>query len=98
MRWETLLGLAEAYGVEVGELLATIPIERKVEPAYARALAAIRARGAARSRIPRFAGDPDAVLAERDAVPRSDPGRAADFTEQAAAIRRSSTFRPRPSR
>ncbi len=95
VRWETLLGMAQAYGVEVGDLLVTAAVESPSPPAYAGVLAALRS-GALQPVIPhRFAGDPDVVQAERGEVDTVRAGATADFTEPAPAgeVRRSA-FRP----
>jgi len=95
VRWETLLGMAEAYEVEVGDLLVTAQAELETEPVYAGLLAALRAGGAARVVPPRFVGDPDVVRAEREDLDHDRAGTIADFAESAptAEVRRSA-FRP----
>lgn len=94
VRWETLLGMAEAYDVEVGELLVATP-QSRVEPAYAPILAALRS-GQLVATVPprRFALDPDILLAEREFETPSTAEVAA-FAEPAPSpeVRRSA-FRP----
>lgn len=95
VRWETLLGMAQAYGVEVGDLLVTTAAESQSPPAYAGVLAALRS-GTIQPVIPRrFAGDPDAVQAERGDLDTVHAGVTADFAEPvpSAEVRRSA-FRP----
>lgn len=98
VRWETLLGMAEAYDVEVGELLVATP-QSRVEPAYAPILAALRS-GRLVATVPprRFALDPDILLAERDLereLETPSTAEVAAFAEPAPSpeVRRS-TFRP----
>lgn len=95
VRWETLLGMAEAYEVEVGDLLVTAQAESEAEPAYAGILAAMRSGSMARVIPPRFVGDPDAARAERGDLDRDRGVTIADFAEPVptAEVRRSA-FRP----
>ncbi len=66
VRWETLLGMADAYNVEVGELLVATPPPQD-DAGYAGVLYAIRSGRLAASMPPRrFAHDPDALLTERE--------------------------------
>ena len=67
VRWETLLGMAAAYEVEVGDLLVATSWPG-VDPAYAPILAALRSGELVATMPPRrFTTDPDVLLAERDA-------------------------------
>ena len=96
VRWETLLGMAEAYDVEVGELLVATS-QSRVEPAYAPILAALRS-GQLVATVPprRFALDPDILLAERERELEIPPtAEVAAFAEPAPSpeVRRSA-FRP----
>jgi len=95
VRWETLLGMAEAYEVEVGDLLVTAQAESEIEPAYAGILAALRSGSMARVIPPRFVGDPDVVRAERGDLDHDRAVTIADFAESVstAEVRRSA-FRP----
>ena len=95
VRWETLLGMAEAYKVEVGDLLVTAQAESETEPAYAGLLAAMRSGSIAGVIPPRFVGDPDVVLAERGDLAGDRAAAVADFAESdpTAKVRRSA-FRP----
>ena len=95
VRWETLLGMAEAYEVEVGDLLVTAQTAPETAPAYAGILAAMRAGGIARVIPPRFVGDPDVARTERADLDRDRAVTVADFSETvpAAEVRRSA-FRP----
>ncbi len=95
VRWETLLGMAQAYDVEVGDLLVTARAESETEPVYAGLLAAMRSGNMARVIPPRFAGDPDVVRAERGDPDHDGAVTIADFAESvpAAPVRRTA-FRP----
>jgi transcriptional regulator with XRE-family HTH domain len=95
VRWETLLGMAEAYEVEVGDLLVTAQAESETEPIYAGLLAAMRSRSMARVIPPRFVGDPDVARAEREDLGHDRAVTIADFAESVptADVRRSA-FRP----
>jgi transcriptional regulator with XRE-family HTH domain len=95
VRWETLLGMAEAYQVEVGDLLVTAQAASETEPAYAGILAAMRSGSMARVIPPRFVGDPDAARAERGDLDHDRAVTIADFAESVptAEVRRSA-FRP----
>jgi DNA-binding Xre family transcriptional regulator len=95
VRWETLLGMAEAYEVEVGDLLVTAQAESETEPVYAGLLAAMRSGSIARVIPPRFVGDPDVVRVERGDLAGDRAVAVADFAESipTAKVRRSA-FRP----
>ena len=95
VRWETLLGMAEAYGVEVGDLLVTAQVDSDTQPVYAGLLAAIRSGSVARIVPPRFVGDPDVARAERGDLDHDRAVTIADFAESVptAEVRRSA-FRP----
>lgn len=98
VRWETLLGMADAYDVEVGELLVATP-QSRVEPAYAPILAALRS-GQLVATVPprRFALDPDILLTKREReleleIPPT--AEVAAFAEPAPSPKvRQSAFRP----
>jgi len=95
VRWETLLGMAEAYEVEVGDLLVTARAASETEPAYAGLLAAMRSGSIARVIPPRFAGDPDVARAERGDLDHDRAGTIAHFAESVPTARvRRSAFRP----
>lgn len=84
VRWETLLGMADAYDVEVGELLVAMPPFR-VDAAYAGILDALRS-GRLVATVPprRFVLDPDTLLAERElerGLEAPSPTDVAAFTE-----------------
>jgi DNA-binding Xre family transcriptional regulator len=95
VRWETLLGMVEAYEVEVGDLLVTAQAESETEPVYAGLLAAMRSGSIAGVIPPRFVGDPDVVRAERADLDHGVADTIADFAESVptAEVRRSA-FRP----
>ncbi len=94
VRWETLLGMAEAYDVEVGELLVTTS-RAPTQPAYAAVLAALRAGTISPAPPRRFIGDPDLVLAERADLEAPSPDEVAAFAEPERSVEvRRAAFRP----
>ena len=94
VRWDTLLGIAAAYDVEVADLLVTQRAQ-EVQPAYAGVLAAIRSGQVLEAKPRRFSGDPDLILAERRSVEAvSSADAAAAFMEPDRAGVHRGPFRP----
>jgi len=93
VRWDTLLGIAAAYDVEVADLLVTTN-DPEVQPAYAGVLAAIRAGQISGATPKRFRGDPDRALAERESITVLPADAAAAFVEPVNAGVRRGPFRP----
>ena len=93
VRWETLLGIASAYDVEVADLLVTTS-EPEIQPAYAGVLTAIRAGQISGATPKRFRGDPDRALAERQTIAIPPVDAAAAFVEPVSTGVRRGPFRP----
>ncbi len=94
IRWATLLGMAEAYDVEVGELLVTTP-HAPTQPAYAGILAALRAGKINPAPPRRFVGDPDVALTERVDLEAPPSAEVAAFAEPERSLEaRRAAFRP----